>query len=609
MKKALSLLLILAMILGCMMSLTSCGSSGKADMTLNVGAYPDTIDPALNSAVDGATYIVHIFSGLVGYDVDASGNPQLVAQCAEELPKGELLSSGKTAYTFRLRENLKWSDGTPLTAEDFVYAWNRAADPVTAADYSYMFDVIDGYEDVQSMYAMEINNKGEEVFSKDENGNYRYNDGRKSLNVTASADGRELTVVLKTDVPYFYELCAFPAYMPVKKDVVEANGESWAVNPETYIGNGAYKVTEFSQSQLVLEKNEHWFNADRVVSEKIVFAFNENDASLLANYKNGSYLFIDNVPNDEIDALKDDGDFYVEGLLGTYCLSFNVNDEALNGFTQAEKTDIRKALGLLIDRNHIAEEIGKAGQVPASGFVAMGLTEPDGSEYISKNGSARDGKGYYSVDEADYTINCNEALSLLENVAETSGKFTVSEGKLSGFPVLTYITNEDSMHEAVAAYLQQVWGNYGITLQVETQEWATFLNTRKDGNYSVARNGWVGDYNDPISFLDLWVTGSGNNDSQFGREDHASYAAYSYNGTDNLTWAQSYDKIIAEIKTQTDAEKRFELMHSAEDILMSTGAICPIFYNTDIYMCSSRVENFFSVPLGFKYFMYASVKE
>ena len=598
MKKTLSVLLVVAMLLSCMMVLSSCGNKktddAKSSMTLNVGAYPDTIDPALNSAVDGGTYIVHAFSGLVGFEQDANGKLVLVPQCAEALPEAKKLDDGKTAYTFKLRDGLKWIDGKKLTAADFVYAWNRAADPATAADYGYMFEVIDGYNDMMAMY--------------DEDG--KLIGDKKSLNVTASEDGKELTVVLTVDVPYFYELCAFPAYMPVRKDVIEANGEAWATKADTYVGNGPYKVTEFTQTQMVMEKNEYFYNADKVVTDKLVFAFNGDDVSLLTNYRNGSYLFIDSVPNDEIAALQTGNykdQFYVEGQLGTYYVSFNVNDPALKDFSEVEKAKIRKALGLMIDRNYVCEEIGQAGQVHAAGFVAMGLTEPDGKEFIEKNGPNRDGKGYYSVAKEDYNANCAEAMKLLQEVADSSGKFTIADNKLSGFPTLTYITNEGTGHEAIATYLQTAWGTYGITIKVEVQEWATFLNTRKNGEYSVSRNGWLGDYNDPISFLDMWITDSGNNDSQFGRDAHKGYAAYSYNGAKNLTWAESYDKIIAEVKTSTDATKRFELMHQAEDILMETGAICPIYYYTDIYMCSDSIEGFFASPLGFKYFMYASL--
>lgn len=612
MKKLLSVLLVAAMLLSCMFAFAACnqdpavttggdatGTSGQGgentpaeptSMTLNVGAYPDTIDPALNSAVDGATYIIHNFVGLIGYDKDGNLAPML----ATEIPEGVATEDGKTSYTFTLRDGLKWNDGSDLTAADLVYAWNRAADPATAADYGYMFDVIDGYA---------------EMTAADEDGNLINPDA--VLNVTASEDGKQLTVILPVDVPYFIELCAFPTYMPVKKDVVEANGDAWATKPETYIGNGPYKVVEFTQAELVLAKNEYYFDAESVVTDEIVFAFNDDDSSLLANYKNGSYLFIDSVPQDEIETLETQypNEYFVMGQLGTYYVSFNVNDPALEGFTEVEKANIRKALGLMIDRNYICTDIGKAGQVAANGFVAMGLTEPDGTEFISNNGVNRDGSGYYSVAVEDYSANCAEAVALLTEVATSSGKFTVENNVVSGFPTLTYITNEGTGHEAIAAYLQAAWGAYGINVNVETQEWATFLNTRKNGEYSVARNGWLGDYNDPISFLDMWITTSGNNDSQLGKDAHATYAGYSYNGQDGLTWAESYDACIAAVKASKDSEERFNLMHQAEDILMETGAICPIYYYTDIYMCSESIEGFFASPLGYKFFMYASVAE
>lgn len=600
MKRTLALLLVLVMALGL---ITGCGSKKNDDssdsgaiadsMTVNVGPYPDTIDPALNSAVDGATEIIHNFSGLVGYKQNKDGDLELVADCAKEVPEAEEQSDGTVKYVFELKDNLKWSDGSDLTAQDFVYAWNRAASPATGADYGYMFDVIDGYEDVTA-----VNDDGTAT-----------NPDAK-LNVTASDDGKTLTVVLPVDVPYFAELCAFPAYMPVKQDVVDGH-DDWATKAETYIGNGPYKVTEFSQSQLVMEKNEYYQGADDVKTNKLIFAFNDDDQSRLSNYQNGSYQFIDEVPNEEIKSLQEQypDEFVVEGQLGTYYVSFNVDDKALASFTEEERVKIRTALSLMIDRNYIVDSIGQAGQVPANGFVPMGLTEPDGSEYISKNGPDGDGKGYFSVDADDYSSNCDKAVALLKEVAASSGKFTVgSDNKVSSdFPTLAYITNVGTGHEAIAQNLQATWANYGINLTIDKQEWQTFLNTRKDGNYSVARDGWLADYNDPISFLDMNTTDSGNNNSQFGRGTHASYAGYSYDGKTGLTWAQSYDQIIADSKKEKDSTKRFELLHEAETLLMSTSAICPIYYYTDIYMKNKDMDGFFASPLGFKYFMYASM--
>ncbi|HOP10411.1 MAG TPA: peptide ABC transporter substrate-binding protein [Oscillospiraceae bacterium] len=635
MKKTVSILLALFMVFG-----LAIGCSPKeatpSEMTVCVGPYPDTIDPALNSAVDGATYIIHAFSGLVGYRQNASGNLELFADCAKELPTATTTADGKTQYVFELKDDLKWSDGTPLTAADFIYAWNRAASPVTAADYGYMFDVIDGYSEIMAAFepANEAQSAADDAAAAaeaavgtadeettaaaataaQETADAAYAAAVEaasalSLNVTASEDGKTLTVVLPVDVPYFMELCAFPAYMPVKQSVVDGN-ESWATAAETYISNGPYKVTEFTQAQLVMEKNENYYNADAIKTDKLVFPFNDDDSSLLANYQSGAYLFIDSVPNDEIETLKTQypDEFVVTGQLGTYYICFNINDAALSEFTPEEAVKIRTAMSLLIDRNYIVNDIGKVGQVPAAGFVAMGLTEPDGSEYISKNGYNGDGTGYYSVAAEDYSSNCDQAITLLKEVAASSGKFTVSEdNKVVGFPELSYIFNTSTGHQKIAEYLQAVFGTYGFTINVSSQEWGTFLNTRKNGDYSIARNGWLGDYNDPISFLDMWTTNSGNNDTQFGRDANATYAGYSYNGQTGLTWAESYDVIIAAVKASKDPVERFALMHQAENLLMSTGCICPLYYYTDIYMISPSIDGFFASPLGFKYFMYASV--
>ncbi|MBQ9742404.1 MAG: peptide ABC transporter substrate-binding protein [Ruminococcus sp.] len=582
MKKSLALILAVVMVL--CLALTGCGA-GSTAMTVCVGPYPDTIDPALNSAVDGATYVIHAFAGLAGYEQAEDGSLKIVADCAKELPEAVATDDGKVSYTFELKDDLKWSDGSELTAADFVWAWNRAVSPDTAADYGYMFDVIDGYAEAA--------------------------EGKGELNVTASEDGKSLTVVLNNDVPYFYELLAFPTYMPVKKDVVEGK-EDWATKAETYIGNGPYTVTEFTQSQLVMEKNKNYHNADAIKTEKIVFPFNEDDASLYANFKNGAYMFIDSVPNDQIKTIEKDhpDEYKVMGQLGTYYVCFNMNDPALADFTEEEKVSIRKALGLMLERNYICEEIGMAGQQPANSFVPIGLTDADGkTEFVATNGTERDGKGYFSVAEEDFSANCEEAIELLTAVADSSGKFTVDGTTLTGFPTLTYITNEGTAHEQLATYMQGEYAKYGITLKIEVQEWNTFLDTRKSGDYSIARNGWLSDYNDPISFLDMWITESGNNDCQFGKDAHAEYAGYSYDGKDGLTWAESYDKIITTVKASTDPEERFELMHKAEDIIMSTGAISPIYYYTDQYMCSTKIDGFFASPLGYKYFMYATIAE
>lgn len=594
-KKISMFLLVLVSVL----ALSACGKTSDR-LVVCVGPNPDTIDPALNSAVDGATMIIHAFTGLVGYQQDASGVLRLVPELATELPTPTTLAGGKVQYVFTLKEGLKWSDGTALDAHDFEYAWKRAASVELGADYSYMFDVIDGWADI---WADEPSAEAE-------------------LNVTASTDGTQLTVVLNTTCPYFFELCAFPTYMPVKQEIVDANPDTWATDVTTYVGNGPFKITEWTaNSKIVMAKNEFYHNADAVVLDEIEFALSDDDTAILTNYQTGTYSLIDSVPNDEIAALKVShaDQLVIAGQLGTYYINFNVDAAAtaafsitdtdfytLNGVevSEANKVKIRKALSLFLDRNYIAEEIGQAGQQPANSYVPIGLTEPDGlTPFVEKNGPEGDGAGYYSVDPDDYSGNCSQAVALLQEVGYTYNEVT---GEFSDFPAFTYLANEGSGHLQIAQYMQSAYAQYGITMAIEQQEWGTFLNTRKDGNFVLARNGWLGDYNDPISFLDMWTSTSGNNDSQFGKGAHASVAIYGEN--EDQTWAQTYDVLINEIKTESDQTIRFAKMHEAEDMIMATGAIVPLYYYTDLYMVSPDLEGFFASPLGYKFFMYASLK-
>ncbi len=468
------------------------------DYKVNVGPNPDSIDPAVNSAVDGATLIIHAFSGLMKNAV-VEGEIGVAKDVASSVTS-TTLADGKVQYVFTLRDNLKWSDGTSYDANDFVYSWNRAAGAKLGADYGYMFDVIDNYDKV----------------CEDET-------GVEKLNVTASADGKTLTVILTNACPYFLELCAFPAYFPVKQSIVEANEDTWATAPATYIGNGPMKLTSWTRdSEMVYEKNEYFHDKDDVKATKLTFGLTGDDTVMINNYKQGNWVFIDSVPNDEINALKAGtaqttaAEFYVEGQLGTYYLSFNINSSAFGAKadTEEKRVKVRQAISLMLDRNHIVTEIGKAGQTPANAFVATGLSDPLGGEFVDHNGVNGDGQGYYSVKSSDLTSNRAKAVELLKEVGYT---YDESTKKFTDIPSFTYIYNTGTGHQAIGEYVQATLALYGLDMKLENQEWADFLNTRKAGDYTLARNGWLGDYNDPISFLDMWTTASGNNDCQFGR--------------------------------------------------------------------------------------------
>lgn len=612
--KPLSLLLALALAL----SLTACGASpapsggdqpaqdgepvaAAQSIAVCLASEPDTIDPALNSSVDGATLVLHLMSGLAKWEQMDDGSLSIAPDAAEALPEGVTNEDGTVTYTYTLRDGLKWSDGEPVTAADFVFAWNRAASMALAADYYYMFEVIKGYA---------------EMWETDADGNPVNPDAKLAAE---ALDEKTLQVTLINAVAYWNELLAFPAYMPVREDVV--SDEGWATKPETYVGNGPYTITGWTHNSVItMEKNANYIDADSVTMDKIEFYLSDDANNMLSNFQNGSWQLIDDVPTNEIATLKTQypDEFAIVGQIGTYYVCWNINEDILPASDTMDaaaaenaRAEIRRAVALLFDRNYIVNDISQGGQVPASSFVAMGMTEPDGSEFYQNAGHNAGYVGYYDVSEEAIQGNFDSAMETLKKYYT----FNNDEQKFTDFPTLTYLYNTSEGHKAIAEYLQSALAGIGVTMNLENQEWATFLNTRKNGDFSIARNGWVADYNDPICFLDMWTTGSGNNDVQFGRGNHVSAAVYSMDLTpygydvqvENGTWAETYDVLIGEIKKCTDNETRYQLMHEAEDLLMSTGCIAPLYFYTDLYMLSSNVHGFYSNPLGFKYFMYCTV--
>jgi ABC-type oligopeptide transport system substrate-binding subunit len=358
---------------------------GKTALNVCLASEPDTIDPALNSAVDGATLVSHLFAGLAKWAQDDNGNLVIVADCAKELVEPVVNADGTVTYTYTLRDGLKWSDGKELKASDFEFAWKRAANPETAADYGYMFDVVKGYED-------------------------------NALAVTADDAAKTITVTLNNSVAYWNELLAFPTYFPVRSDVVA--DEAWATKPETYISNGAYTMKAWAHDSLItLEKNANYIDADKVTMPTLNFYLSDDANNMLANFKKGDWLMIDDVPTNEIATLKKDypTEFVVAGQLGTYYTCFNVNAD-LGLETEEQRAEVRKAIALLLDRNYICESVAQGGQVPASSFVAMGLTDSNGKEFYQNAGdeAANGYIGYFDVSPEAFEGNCEKAVEILQ---------------------------------------------------------------------------------------------------------------------------------------------------------------------------------------------------
>lgn len=572
-KKLVSIMLVAAMALSVAACGSSKGNSAKTDGTeamassvsktpdnqisINLASEPQTIDPALSSAVDGGCMIVNSFAGLYTYDKDG----KLIPQLASDMPE---VSDDETVYTVKMIKS-QWSNGEEVTANDFVYSWNRAADEKTAADYAYLFDII-----------------------------ARNDDGSLAVEAT---DDYTLKITLTNPCPYFNDLMAFPTYFPVyQKDVEKAdpdgkNPGKWC-QEAGFVSNGAYTLKSWKHNEsMVYVKNPKYYDADNVTMDEIHIMLSADDTATYAAYNSGDLDFVDTVPNDEISTLNGkNSDFHIIPNLGTYYVGFNVNDPIFDGKTVEQAASMRKAMNLLIDREFIVENVGQTGQIAADSFVPAGMSDGNGGVFKT------DDTSYYDADKTG-ADQVEEAKKLLESAGYT---FTDNgDGSYKCDPAISmmFLTNDDSTHIAVGESLQQDFALLGINMEIKSEDWNVFIEDRKSGNFTIAREGWLADYNDPINMLELFTTDSGNNDMQLGKGDKPSDSA--------PDWTD-YNKLIKEIRTSADFSKRVDLMHQAEDMLMDTGAVMPIYYYNDIYMLKSNIKGIYSTIYGMKYFMYAT---
>ena len=529
---------------------SSTGSVSTAGFTVQYGSNPETLDPALNSAVDGGNTIITVFETLL----IINENNEAVPGQAESWTTSE---DGLT-WTFTMRDGLKWSDGTDLNAKDFEYSFKRMADPDTAAPYAETcLGMIDGFEEAAGF--------------PDADGNPTVEPNLDALNVKASDDGKTLTIVLAYPCSYFDKIVAFAAMSPVQKATVEANGDAWCTSPDTYVCNGPFMITEWTPSErIVLTKNPNYvggWDSSKIVSESITLLLLEDSSASFAAYNSGEAQLIKDVPTDEIPSLtkaEDGGDFYVDTILGTYYVSLNLKRDA---FKDAK---VRRALSLAIDRDYVANTIMQGTYSTADSIVGPGIVDENG--YFHDNGNAP----YIS---ADYEANLAEAKKLLADAGYPNGE---------GYPTLEYSTNDAGYHVPLAEYLQQAWSDLGITLTISKMEWSSFTAARRAGEYDVARNGWVMDYNDPSNMIELFCSGNGNNDGKYSNPE--------------------FDAAI-EASRVADVSEHFAQLHKAEDILMEDTGCLPIAYYNDYWLQSPALKGTWHSPYGYWYLQYGYIEE
>jgi oligopeptide transport system substrate-binding protein len=488
---------LLAVALGILVFLGGCGDEERpAEFVWLLGAEPETIDPATVSGQPGGRAARHLFEGLVyNHSVDLHPIPGMAHSW-------DVSEDGRT-YTFHLRP-ARWSDGVPVTAGDFVYSWERVLDPETASKYANMLYPIENAE---------AYNRGEI-------------DDPARLGFRAENDST-LVVELHSPCAYFLYLCCFYTMLPVPRQAIEAHGEDW-IKPENIVSNGPFLLHDWLLNRkLVFHKNPDYWDADHVTLEVTDAITSDNINANFNLYMSGILDWADAgaVPLFVIPQLLQRPDFHVAPYLSAYFYRFNVERPPF------DDVRVRRAFQLATDQESITRYVMRAGQIPAGGVVPPGLA------------------GYEEA--AIPERNVEEARRLLAEAGYPDGK---------GFPHAELLFNTSESHKHIAEVLQEQWrGALGVQVELVNQEWKVFLATTRAKDYWISRGGWIGDYPDPNTFLDLWTSNNGNNRTGFADP--------------------GYDALIDRAARTQDPRKRLELLTEAEDwILNDESIILPLYY-------------------------------
>jgi oligopeptide transport system substrate-binding protein len=553
MKKVFALTLALCLVLSLA---TFAGAEGATfDLAACIASEPETIDPNLISSVDGSTYVQHMFEGLMKYvsNGELAGGDESVFFADADFGQAEsyTVSEDGLTYTFTLRDGIVWSDGQPVTASDFVYSWRRLVDPANASDYGYFLDSI-----VLNASAIQA---GE--MTADQLG-------------VAAPDDKTFVVTLETECPYFVSICAFSSLMPLRQDVIEGN-EDWTA-PGVMVSNGAYVLTEWvHDSYIKMAKSDSYYDKAAIGPDTITWHLSDSETSILAAYQADEYDFIDTLPTDQIATLKETGHAFTVPQLGTYYLY--VNTEKVTDWR------VRAAITLSVDRENIVENVTQGGQVPATGIVPAGILLSDSAEWTATVGEsmyAPLAEMYPDYDLSTYFGRTELAQALLaEAVADGFDPSTTLE----------YQFNTSESHRAIAEAVQSdILNVLGLNCTLSNIEWQTYTNNLGEGGFALARLGWIADYNDAATYLDLFVNGGSYN---YGR------------------WvSDEYTALINQIKSLPGGAERDDLMKQAEYMLFGADGftVNPMYFYTQTYAMHEGTENVLWTPLGYFFFHYAT---
>ena len=513
--------------------LTSSNKSNSNNSTIiaTVGPEPVSIDPQIGTTIDCRVYIRHMFEGLTRVDV----NGNIVPGMARDWTTDET----ETIYTFNLRE-AKWSDGQEITANDFEFAWKRLLNPETASEVAYKLYFV----------------KNAEKFNNGECGEDDV--GIKSI------DEKTLQITLERPTSYFLSILGYENFMPVRKDIVDSN-EEWTQSPDSFICNGAFKLKEWSHgSKITLEKNENYWDAPNIKSNEIEFLLIDDYVAGLNTFEAGELDINDAAyPPEEVSRLIENGSMKVSPYLATYYYNFNISKEPFNNIK------VRQAISLAIDREYIVEKVTKAGETPATAYIPNGITA-NNSDYRENT----------NITVLDKNARVEEAQKLLAEAGFPNG---------DNFPTIEIVFNTSEEHKKIAEAVQHdLKENLGINVTLKNVEWATLQQILSSKDYDIARNGQPADYDDPLTFLDGWVTNGSLNFSSWSNEE--------------------FDNLIKTASTITDADLRLKSMQNAEQLMMEEAPISPIYWYVQKVLISNRLRDAYVSPLGGYYLHYAYIE-
>ncbi|HEX7064490.1 MAG TPA: peptide ABC transporter substrate-binding protein [Bacillales bacterium] len=445
-------------------------------LNINIKTEPPSLNPGTATDTTSAVVIKSIFEGLTRITPDG-----VKPAMAKEIKT----SDDGLKYTITLRDDIKWSNGDPVTAGDFEYAWKWVLNPKHEATYAYQLYPIKNAEKAKA---------GEVPLDKV---------GIKVVN------DKKLIVTLGRKAPYFEKLLAFTTFMPVNEEVAKANPKWYTDAGPNFVTNGPYTLEKWEhKDEIVLKKNPKYWDKENVHLNKIQMVMVEDEQTELNMYNNGELdwagMPTGQLPLAAIPTLKQKGTLNIKPIAGVYYYAFNVEKEPFNNLK------IRKAFSYAINRKGIVEQITKAGQIPAMALVPPSMFPENKKGYFQDN-------------------NVEKAKELLKQGMKELGYDSVAD-----FPEITLSYNTNEAHAKIAQAIQEMWKDtLGVDVKLYNAEWKVYLKKLEEGNYQVGRMGWLGDFNDAINFLEIFKEKGGNNYTNWHSEKYASLLEKSYGQADN----------------------------------------------------------------------------